>query len=619
MENFILSISNEMQSASVLHNTCANQDSYVEKNIKLIFARTDEKQTFKSTKDFFIYSYSRVENKSALKEKFNLHDVESDSELIAKLFKVIGNEVFLYLKGSFSVIIYDKVKNSVCAASDHNNIYPVYYFMEKKGVVFVSDPRLLFSNKVLKKELDEEILFDYLVSGIPRESRTIYKNVMHISGSSLIQIFDDFKETKIEKYFVFKSKYKTASYSSEQTKDIFLRTIASKLSLIGQNIATLLSGGLDSSSITSAIYYLNKNKKLNKRIFTFSAIFPELDRDQKNLADESKYIDSVLSKIDCSSTKIPFKEHGPLKILDELTDVCEPALAPNLYINFAILGELKKENISFLFDGSGGDSVIGHGNARFRELGENFQIFTLFNEFKDFSRLRTTKVLSKFDLIKRFVLKPLIPLSWQKRRLLSDKNRIDYFNLNLFLKDDMPFNSYERFNEIHGYFPYIDLPGNKNVYEYAEVSASSLFSKYGSRLSFHLGKKFNVEIITPFFEKELMQYCLNVPMKEKMYQGHDRYYFRKSMKGIVADEVLNRTEKGDLSPVFRNEINNLTDQQIIDFILGKKKSHLKKIIDKKKLKIFLKKFRKNPLQQNANILYKLVYLSAWLEKNFKKY
>ena len=135
MENFILSISNEMQSASVLHNTCANQDSYVEKNIKLIFARTDEKQTFKSTKDFFIYSYSRVENKSALKEKFNLHDVESDSELIAKLFKVIGNEVFLYLKGSFSVIIYDKVKNSVCAASDHNNIYPVYYFMEKTKVL----------------------------------------------------------------------------------------------------------------------------------------------------------------------------------------------------------------------------------------------------------------------------------------------------------------------------------------------------------------------------------------------------------------------------------------------------------------------------------------------------
>ena len=78
------------------------------------------------------------------------------------------------------------------------------------------------------------------------------------------------------------------------------------------------------------------------------------------------------------------------------------------------MGELKKENIRFLFDGSGGDSVIGHGNARFRELGENFQIFTLFNEFKDFSRLRTTKVLSKFDLIKRFVLKPLIPLSCKK-------------------------------------------------------------------------------------------------------------------------------------------------------------------------------------------------------------
>ena len=107
-------------------------------------------------------------------------------------------------------------------------------------------------------------------------------------------------------------------------------------------------------------------------------------------------------------------------------------------------------------------------------------------------------------------------------------------------------------------------------------------------------------------------------MKEKMYKGYDRHYFRKSMRGIVSEEVLGRTDKGDLSPVFRNEFNTLTDKQIINFIIGEKKSHLKKIIDKRKLKIFLRKYRKNPLQQNANILYKLVYLSQWLKKNFNQ-
>ena len=616
MENFILSISNDMQSSSILQNVCANQHAHNEKNLELIYAKNDEKQTFKSTKDLFTFSYSRVENKESLKEKFNLHDVESDSDLISRLFEIIGKKVFLHLAGSFSTIIYDKVNKSLYASSDHNNIYPIYYFVGKKGATFTSDPRLLSLYQVVEKELDEEILFDYLVSGLPRESRTIYKNVMHVSGSSIINLFDNLKKIKVEKCFEFKSKYKTASYSTQKTKDIFLRTILNKLSMVSKNTATLLSGGLDSSSITSAIDYLNKKKKLNKKIYTFSAIFPDLKRDQKNLADESKYIDSVLSEIDCSSKKIPFKEHGPLKILDELTDVCEPVLAPNLYINFTILRELKKENIRFLFDGSGGDSVIGHGNARFRELGENFQIFNLFKEFKDFSRLRANKVISRFDLIKRFVLKPMIPLSWQKRRLLSDKNKIDYFNLNLFLKDDISFNSYKRFNEIHGYFPYIDLPGNKNVYEYEEVSAGSLFSKYGSRVSFHIGKKFNVEIITPFYDKELMQYCLDIPMKEKMHKGRDRYYFRESMRGIVSEEVLNRTDKGDLSPVFRNEFNNLSNQKIINLIMGKKKSQLNKIIDKGKLTIFLNKFRKNPLQQNANILYKLVYLSQWLKKNF---
>jgi asparagine synthetase B (glutamine-hydrolysing) len=105
-------------------------------------------------------------------------------------------------------------------------------------------------------------------------------------------------------------------------------------------------------------------------------------------------------------------------------------------------------------------------------------------------------------------------------------------------------------------------------------------------------------------------------MKEKMHKGRDRYYFRESMRGIVSEEVLNRTDKGDLSPVFRNEFNNLSNQKIINLIMGKKKSQLNKIIDKGKLTIFLNKYRKNPLQQNANILYKLVYLSQWLKKNF---
>ena len=260
MENFVLSVSSEINGSSELQNNSLIKDFYNEKNIKASYSESDERQTFKSTKDLFIFSYSRVENKNFLKEKFKLQDIDCDADLIGKLFKIIGNKVFLYLKGSFSTVIYDKVKNCVYASSDHNNVYPIYYHMGKKGVTFVSDPRLLFLHNVIKKELDEEILFDYLVSGIPREGRTIYKNVMHVSGSSLAHFYKNIKETKIEKYFAFKSKFKTSSHSTQQTKELFLRTIASKLSLTDKNIASLLSGGLDSSSIISAIDYLNKKR-----------------------------------------------------------------------------------------------------------------------------------------------------------------------------------------------------------------------------------------------------------------------------------------------------------------------------------------------------------------------
>ena len=614
MSNFLLTISK--------NNKIINKDAfekeferYNAKNIDLLFKKNDPRFTKSFTESLSVFAFSKIENFNELKDELVLKNINTDADLITSLYKTHKTQLFHYLKGSFSLIIYDNSTGEIFAGSDHHGFFPLYFYKDKKSITFTSAPKLLFQESLLQKELDQEILLDYLISGLPRKNRTIYKNVNHICGNTYITTTDNFEKYKIEKYFNFKSKPSFSKNIINETKDIFLKTISSKLHKTDSKIACMLSGGLDSSSIVCAIDHLNKKNKLNKKLETYSAVFPNLSLDERKKADESFYIDDVLLKTDCKSVKKSFDEFGPIKILDELTDLDEPAVAPNLYINFTILKDLKKKGIKTLFDGSGGDSTIGHGHARFLELGRRFQIIQLINEYKHFSSLRS-QTISLLSVIKKFILKPLIPFKLQKRKLLATKDKIDYFNLNVFLKNEIEINSYERFYDIHGYFPYIDLPNNPNIYRYEEVSANSLFAQYASRLSFHIGKKFNVQIVTPYYDKNFMEYCLNIPMKEKMKIGRDRCYFRDAMQGIVPDNVLQRMDKGDLSYVFRNEFNTIPSNKIMDLIITDQSSYFDKLIDRKKLKSFIKIYKTNPKQEHANILYKLVYMSQWVKKNF---
>ena len=44
-----------------------------------------------------------------------------------------------------------------------------------------------------------------------------------------------------------------------------------------------------------------------------------------------------------------------------------------------------------------------------------------------------------------------------------------------------------------------------------------------------MGQKYGVEIMLPFFDRELIEFCLNAPLELKLNDGYDRYIFRKSM------------------------------------------------------------------------------------------
>jgi asparagine synthase (glutamine-hydrolysing) len=64
----------------------------------------------------------------------------------------------------------------------------------------------------------------------------------------------------------------------------------------------------------------------------------------------------------------------------------------------------------------------------------------------------------------------------------------------------------------------------------------------------HAAAAFGVELRLPFWDRELVEFCLSLPAQQKLHKGRDRVIFRRAMHDVVPDKVRWRVGKVDFTP-----------------------------------------------------------------------
>jgi asparagine synthase (glutamine-hydrolysing) len=119
-------------------------------------------------------------------------------------------------------------------------------------------------------------------------------------------------------------------------------------------LGTSLSGGLDSSSIVSAICNAGLQHHTLK---TFSAVFPGFTK------DESKYIELVTQRYGLESYTVTPTADGFIKDLEKLLyHQEEPVSSMSVYAQFKVFELAKSQDVKVLLDGQGVDELMaGYG------------------------------------------------------------------------------------------------------------------------------------------------------------------------------------------------------------------------------------------------------------------
>ena len=155
---------------SIIDLEGGTQPIYNEDNTKLVFLNGE------------IYNYKEI--KAALIKKGHKFKTNADTEVILHGYEEYGKDLLNKLRGMFAFVVYDIKDKSLFGARDFFGIKPLYYYLTDDEFMFGSEIKSFLGHPDFKKELNKEMLKQYLTFQYSPSEDTFFKNVRIIFISS---------------------------------------------------------------------------------------------------------------------------------------------------------------------------------------------------------------------------------------------------------------------------------------------------------------------------------------------------------------------------------------------------------------------------------------------------
>ncbi len=530
-----------------------------------------------------IYNY--VELKEQLLQKGYAFKSDSDTEVLMALYDLKKEKCLEDLDGMFAFVIWDKKEKILFCARDRFGEKPFFYNYEKgKSFAFASEMKALFALGI-PKEMDPQMMFNYLndhyiISDPSDRSKTFYTGIKRLEQAHYLIIKENGELLK-KQYWTIDHQNTNTEISFEEAcdkfKTLFYQSISRRLRS-DVPVGSSLSGGLDSSSIVCGISELTKGKHLSQS--SFSARFSDFNK------DEGKYIDYVIDKTGINANYVWPDEAG---FLADFKNLCyhqeEPFPSASIYAQYTVMKLAKEKGVTVLLDGQGADeSLAGYEfyfntflkelhlakhpsfeNQRNKLLGMHERF--LADEYKGIGGSQKNKTLgnSVKDLVRpayRFInpakYKAIDTRSYSRIRqeTLFNKGFLDQFNENDTYRMDGTF-----------------LKLNDHLKNSFFVNNLEDLLRFSDRNSMAHSR----EVRLPFLNHELVQFIFSLPASYKVNDGWSKYVLRKSMEGVLPDEITWRKDKIGYEPpqkkwmehpAMKEQINDFRSDLVKDKILN---------------------------------------------------
>ena len=194
-----------------------------------------------------IYNYQEI--RKDLIKKGHKFITESDTEVILHGYEEYSEGILDKLRGMFAFVIYSKEDNSIFGARDFYGIKPMYYYLNDEEFMFGSEIKAFLGHPNFKKELNRDMLKQYLTFQYSVGEDTFFKNVYKLRPGHYFKYKDG--NLEINKYYEINLESDN-SKSLDEWKDIIRKELNESIKyhkVSDVEVGSFLSSGVDSSVI----------------------------------------------------------------------------------------------------------------------------------------------------------------------------------------------------------------------------------------------------------------------------------------------------------------------------------------------------------------------------------
>ncbi len=438
----------------------------------------------------------------------------TDTEVLLASFLKWGESCLNRLNGMFAFMILDTLTMEVFGARDRFGIKPFYYYQDNNVFVFASDIPPILSMLKDKAGAEDSIIFDYLVFNRTNHTeKTFFRNIKKLPHGHSVSIIGG--ESRIKRWYDLTLNIHRYSGSKFDENDFLAELVNSvKLQLRSDvPVGTCLSGGLDSSAITSLIMLNNQREELH----SFSAVY---EKGQKG--DESEFIAEYSGANLNRHFTHPTSSSLVYDLQKFITSLTEPVPTTSVYAEYKVM-ELAKNHCTVILNGQGADEILAGYHYfygyYFHDLLKEFKWGKLLNELYQYTKLqKSDRALRYFA----FSIYPRLLRHYKGHTSLDDSFYEQHYN-----SDNVVLDSFYN---------------SKNLKEF-------LIKHFEYKFEHHLlwadknGMNFSLETRFPFLDHNLVEKTLSLDSTAYIKNGYTKAIMRNSLKGILPEKIRLRKDK----------------------------------------------------------------------------
>ena len=493
---------------SIIDLDGGNQPIYNEKKDKVIVFNGE------------IYNYKEI--RDDLIKKGHEFNTSSDTEVILHGYEEYNEHILDKLRGMFAFIIYDTEDNSVFGARDFYGIKPLYYYMNDDEFMFGSEIKSFLGHPSFKKELNRDMLKQYLTFQYSVGEDTFFKNVYKLRPGHYFKYKDG--KLDIKKYYEIKIE-SDHSKSLDEWKDIIRKELNESLKyhkVSDVEVGSFLSSGVD-SSIVATLSNVDKTFTVgydNKK-------YSEIDY-AKELSEKIK-VKNISKKI---SKEEYFNKFGFIQY-----HMDEPLADPSAVALYFVANTASK-HVKVALSGEGADEIFGGYNIYHEPYSVSWynkipypirrfvgMLAYPFRNHTGFNFLvRRSKKLEDRYVGNAFIFEP------------SEANKI------------LSYEDKRNFKELtKPYYDKIKNYGDVEKMQYIDFN----FWLIGDILlkADKMSMANSLEVRVPFLDKNLISNVINIPSEYKIVGNETKYAFRQVCKETLDPKWADKKKLGFPVPI----------------------------------------------------------------------